>query len=135
VTGDAPRMRRNLIWLALLSAVFVASVLWHPSDDGGIVLCPFRLATGIPCPGCGLTRSFCAMGKGDVSRAFEFHALGPVLFAVAGLLWLRSAAVLLGGGDVVTRVDRALVRWRALQLGGAVLLAVWVLRLVSLFRG
>jgi hypothetical protein len=131
---DAARARRNLVWLGLLSAVFVASVLWHPADDGGLVLCPFRAATGIPCPGCGLTRSFCAMGKGDVSRAFELHALGPVLFVVAGLLWLRSAAVLAGAGDFVTRVDQALVRWKALQIGGVVLIAVWVMRLVSLYR-
>ena len=132
---DAARIRRNLLWLGLLTAVFVASVLWHPADDGGLVLCPFRAATGIPCPGCGLTRAFCAMGKGDVSRAFGFHALGPTLFVVAGLLWLRSAAVLAGFGDVVTRADRALVRWKALQIGGVLLIAVWIVRLVSLFRG
>ncbi|MCC6491788.1 MAG: DUF2752 domain-containing protein [Pirellulales bacterium] len=49
------------------------------------VFCPFRLATDLPCPGCGLTRSFVAFSHGDLSAAFDYHAFGPLLFLVTSI--------------------------------------------------
>lgn len=56
--------------------------------DGGPVLCPFRLATGLPCPGCGLTRSWVALAHGDFSTALADNLFGPVsmLFVAATVL-------------------------------------------------
>ncbi|OFW21887.1 MAG: hypothetical protein A3H97_08430 [Acidobacteria bacterium RIFCSPLOWO2_02_FULL_65_29] len=64
------------------AAMLVASFVYAPwaLDESGPTLCPFRLLTGLPCPGCGLTRSFCALAQGDVRHAIAFHFLGPVLF-------------------------------------------------------
>ena len=67
--------------LALLTVVLVLSVVWHPLDDGGFILCPFRRLTGLPCMGCGMTRSFCALAKGEVGRSIAFHPLGPIFFS------------------------------------------------------
>jgi hypothetical protein len=54
----------------------------------GPVLCPFRAATGLPCPLCGMTRSFVHTMHGDVFGAIAFHPGGPVLviafFALVG---------------------------------------------------
>lgn len=38
-------------------------------------LCIFRLLTGIPCPGCGMTRALAAVLRGDAASAFSFHPL------------------------------------------------------------
>ncbi len=124
--------RGQLVLLGLFTAVIAASVVWHPSDDGGFVICPFRLATGIPCPGCGLTRSFCAVAKGDVERGFELHWLGPLLFAVLCVYWLRGVAILAGYTGAVARFDAFVSRWRVVYVGFAVLFVVWVVRLVVL---
>lgn len=43
--------------------------------------CPIRHLTGIPCPTCGMTRSFMAIGRGDLNQAVAEHLFGPVLFA------------------------------------------------------
>ena len=115
---------------AVITAVFVASVLWHPVDDGGFVICIVRRMTGLPCPGCGLTRSFCAIAKGHVERGFAFHWLGPALFVVAGVYWVRGLAMLAGLRGAVARFDETVTRWRLPYAVIAALLVTWVLRLV-----
>ena len=37
--------------------------------------CLFRSITGIPCPGCGLTRAWRSALLGDVSSAFRWHPM------------------------------------------------------------
>lgn len=72
--------------------------------------CPVRLCTGIPCPGCGLSRAYLALLRGDPAGAFTFH---PMFWAVPLILlccFLYSRkqkrsylalAILLGTGFVV----------------------------------
>ena len=121
--------RGELVAFAIITAVLVTSVVWHPADDGGFVLCLFRRMTGLPCPGCGLTRSFCAIAKGHVERGFAFHWLGPALFLVAAVYWMRGVAALAGFRGAVARFDETVVRWRLPLAVLAALLATWVLRL------
>ena len=96
--------------LFMLSGVFVASVMLtlpyaYPSEPY-FTICGFKNFTGLPCPGCGLTHSFCALGKGDVASAFGFNLLGPPLYFTFVLLWLRSACVLLNKNRPVLMFDR-----------------------------
>lgn len=72
---------------AILLAVMVA-VWWLPEGaiDSGPGLCNFRRWTGLPCPGCGLTRAFVHMAHGHVADAFAANAFGPMLFVVAALI-------------------------------------------------
>lgn len=35
--------------------------------------CPFRFLTGISCPGCGMTRAFCSVLKGDFPLAAYYN--------------------------------------------------------------
>jgi hypothetical protein len=44
--------------------------------------CMFRRVTGAPCPGCGLTRCFICLVRGDVTRAWGFNPGGLPLFLV-----------------------------------------------------
>ena len=136
MTAVAERLRAvprgELIALAAITAVFVASYVYHPPDDGGFILCLFRRFTGLPCMGCGLTRSFCATAKGEVGRAFDFHWLGPALFLVAGVYWARGVALVAGFSEAVDRFDRTVSRWRLPYALVAALLVAWVLRLASL---
>jgi hypothetical protein len=43
--------------------------------------CPIFLATGVPCPGCGLSRAAAALLKGDWKAMVKFHAFTPVFLA------------------------------------------------------
>lgn len=92
--------------LAGLSAVFLVSVLLKPSSGDYFTVCGFKNFTGLPCPGCGLTHSFCALGNGQITDAFSFNLLGPPLFLVFVLVWIRSASVLLNRSNLAEELDR-----------------------------
>lgn len=55
-------------------------------------VCPIRAATGIPCPGCGLTTSAMHFLRGHFVESLETHAFAPVfllaLFIMAAVLIL-----------------------------------------------
>ena len=54
------------------------------------VVCPIKLATGIPCPSCGSTRSVLKIFEGDIISALQTNPLGFVIFTVllVGPFWL-----------------------------------------------
>jgi hypothetical protein len=41
-------------------------------------VCPIRAATGIPCPGCGLTLATIELLRGDFQASFQTHAFAPI---------------------------------------------------------
>lgn len=55
-------------------------------------LCPMKLLTGFPCPGCGITKSMVFFYEGNISKSFQHHFFGPftVLFCLAGILLLMA---------------------------------------------
>jgi hypothetical protein len=42
-------------------------------------VCTFRRTTGVPCPGCGLTRSIVAAVHDGWKASYAYHRLGPLL--------------------------------------------------------
>ena len=69
---------------------------------------------GRDCPGCGLTRSMLAVGRGDPGTAMELNWLGPVFFAA--LIVFLSARLLPDVGSR-RRADAAV----AILLGAAMI--------------
>lgn len=53
-------------------------------------LCPFKMTTGFPCPGCGITKSLVYLYQGDFYKSISYHVLGPFVIAFC----LLSVAVL-----------------------------------------
>src|SRR6476659_1051053 len=51
-------------------------------------VCPFFRLTGIPCPGCGLTRAVILLLKGDLQASLRFHAFAPLVLLTAVALIL-----------------------------------------------
>lgn len=90
-----PALVNEARWHALLfagaTAIVCASVLLQLSDQGRVVLpwvelslpelCYWKRYFGTNCPGCGLTRSFVALGHGEWSAAWRFNSAGWLLFA------------------------------------------------------
>jgi hypothetical protein len=66
-----------------------------PSEvTNGPVVCPFRLATGLPCPGCGLTRAWVFLAHGRLRDAISANPFGLLtLPAAAALVVVTAVAV------------------------------------------
>lgn len=83
-----------------------------------IPLCPFKALTGLPCPGCGMTHAFLALGRLDFSGAWNAN---PLAFPLAALAALCAAG----------RLPRALRSAKAANLALAGVLVFWGGRLLQ----
>ena len=108
------RQLRTLARLAFLGALLAPSSLVH----GGPTLCAVRRLTGLPCPTCGLTRSWQAATRLDIRRSIAFHPLGMPTIALAGVVGF-------GDGRMARRLAAPLPA-TALGIGW---IAVWLIRL------
>ncbi|NTV77986.1 MAG: DUF2752 domain-containing protein [Clostridiales bacterium] len=74
-------------YLDPLLAVLAVVALYLFLDFVGIG-CPIKFVTGIPCAGCGMTRAWFSLMRGDISGAFYYHPLFalPVVFIVVWIL-------------------------------------------------
>src|SRR5262249_38344908 len=71
-------------WIGLLLAIF------SPPGGSGLLRCWFEGATGVPCPGCGLTRSLSCAVLGMFLESFNYHPLGPVILVLFVLTAVQS---------------------------------------------
>jgi hypothetical protein len=79
--------------------------------------CPFHTVTGLPCPGCGMTRAFLLLGQLRIGDALAAHPLAPGL--LLAMLWM------LAGAPGRARVPRDAVATALLAL----VVGVWLARL------
>lgn len=74
----------------------VAASLVLPLGRFGVDICALHFVTGLPCPGCGLTRAFVALSHGQLSDAVAMNPFVLVLFpffvALALLVFLPDRA-------------------------------------------
>ena len=124
------RRGRFGFWAATAVAAFAAWLVlafWTPPSGWEGSLCLFRRHTHVPCPGCGLTRAFALLAKGDLAAAVHMHPLALLLAAEAFLFWLAWGAAILRSRSL------SLVRWEIpLAVSHLVLFgALWLFRLAS----
>jgi uncharacterized protein YjeT (DUF2065 family) len=83
--------RFGLLLIGALSLNIVTTALHLPGWE-----CAFFRVTGLPCPGCGLTRACLLLLRGEVQTSIRFHAFAPifVLFiAILGICTLLPRTV------------------------------------------
>ena len=68
--------------------------------------CAFYALTGIPCPGCGMTRAVTALLCGQWSQAIAYHPLSPAYFAMGALLGAAAIAPATLRAGLIQRVRR-----------------------------
>ena len=97
-TGPHTLRQRHRSVLCLTSLIVVAAFVLQVAPDRETVhlrgvsqaslpnLCFYRKYTGIPCPGCGLTRSFIYLAEGNLSASWSAHRLG---WLIAGLFLVQ----------------------------------------------
>lgn len=83
----------RLLAIASLGATLLVPWLvmhFAPEAEYSQSICPHKLLTGLPCPGCGITRSLMSLYRGDVVQSVAYHAFGPavLLACVVGIVVL-----------------------------------------------
>lgn len=127
--------------LALCLGLPAGAALFAPAEpgDGGLTLagrslpevCALKRTTGVPCPGCGLTRSWVSAVHGDLAGSLAHHPLGWLILAYALAQGARHGAWLAlpaRRGTVErlgARLDRGIIPLAAL------LFLAWIPRLVG----
>lgn len=100
-------------WTAL-----AAIVLFYLIVESLGVTCPIRFLTGVSCAGCGMSRAWLALLRGDLAEAVRFHPLFWLPVPGAALLLFRR------------RIPRRVFVW---GMGGvcALFLGVYLVRLLD----
>lgn len=107
--------------------------------DRGWATCPFALAFGIPCPGCGLTRAAQRLLHADWQGAVRLHPLSPLLVPFVGVAALRWLVDYVRGSSAAHRPQSGPAFLRcgpgAARLLLAVLIGVWGARFLGAWGG
>ncbi len=104
-----------------VAAILVAGAVVLPRTvvRGSPVICPFRRLTGLPCPACGLSRSWQSAAHLRIWDSLDYHPLGAATF-------LSAVAIALDGREATP----LLAQRREVQLSaGALWMAAWLWRL------
>jgi hypothetical protein len=120
----------------------LAALLLVPSGDAVSLgrftvpnVCTLRQLTGVPCPGCGLTRSVVSAAHGDWRASYGYHRLGPfiLLYLLTQILyriaWLTIEPLRVGISRVGRIIDTALIPLMV------VLFLNWIPTLIYTLRG
>jgi hypothetical protein len=114
-----------LLWLTYTRFYFSLQPR-HLTFDG-----PFMYVTGKPDPGCGLTRTFAWMWRGDLAHALVVYPLGPLIFLSTFGFVAYSLAVIVSGRSLRFRISPMVQR--GLIVGAFVALGLnWASKLIWL---
>ncbi len=86
----------------------IAGASFFDPERIGTEFCWLRALSGLPCPGCGLTRSVCHLARGDAAQALWFHPFGLLVLPFS----VTAASSLLWPAAFRARVRRAIDRHR-----------------------
>lgn len=69
-------------WFGLFLVIHLFGLSRDEAIEHLPIFCLFKAITGIPCPGCGMTRAFLELAKGDFVTAFQLNPLSIPFFLV-----------------------------------------------------
>lgn len=100
------RRRRNNYWLFALYGLIIGAAICVACfyERIPLILCPFRLLTGIPCPGCGGLRAAKALLHGEVLQALYINPLSCLVVLSLAVLPFLYLYDIIKGTDVVKRL-------------------------------
>lgn len=89
--------------------------------------CPFKMLTGFPCPGCGITKSIVYFYEGDLYRSMLHHLFGPLFVVFCVLVLLKLIAEIIYNKPFFDKI------FYSMKLGYIMGLALGVYHLIRLF--
>ncbi len=118
----------DLRMLQILSLFVIAAAILMPMDGTGFSICVFYNLTGIPCPGCGLTRSVTHSLHGGLHAAFLYNPFGPLIALL--VVFFALSAFLRPLTNFFKRFEKPIIR--SMLIMGACLVIFGIVRAVLL---
>jgi hypothetical protein len=126
---DAELAPRRAAWGPALAAGGVllvgCTIAGLVDPRGGPPLCPFKIVTGLDCPGCGATRALHFAMRGQIETAAGYNLLFVIALPFLLAASFVGASQLFGGPWQLPPLRVSRRTWWIL---GAVVVAFWVLR-------
>ncbi|MBX6423747.1 DUF2752 domain-containing protein [Thermosulfurimonas sp. F29] len=72
-----------LVFVIMILAHFITPLSTFYRKGEKVVFCPFRRMTGLPCPGCGMTRALWALSGGRVREALVLNPFSVIILGLA----------------------------------------------------
>jgi len=116
--------------VAWLPALLTCLWAYAPFAGRGAVICAFRIVSGFPCPGCGMTRALGELLRGRVAVSLHFHPLAIPTLAAFIVAWVYG---IVASRRRVNPITSRFVLTVLTPLAG-ILLIVWVARLYLFLR-
>ena len=92
--------------------------------------CPILAATGVPCPGCGLTRATMELVRGDFLQSFQTHAFAPVFLVALIVMLVTLVLPESQRRDLIARVSKFETRNGITAWVLSFLMLYWAFRLI-----
>lgn len=122
--AESIRMLKEDIWsiryVILVLAVYFL-VVWKFCYSS----CPFVMITGMPCPGCGLSRAGFSFLRGEFVRAWYFHPFIYGIFLLSFVFLIRRY--------LLHKEVRSLQKWLIILMAG--MLVFYIYRMIRYFPG
>jgi hypothetical protein len=123
---------QRIAWELFPSVGFVTFVIATRFFAGSGLqgFCLFRLAFGIDCPGCGITRSVLALFSGHLFESWQLHRAGIAVVAYFGAIGVLPLM------ETINRVGPhrvARVRWWADRCLTVILLSLWLCKMAAVY--
>ena len=83
--------KERVIFSFLFFVVLIISLILTPFDEGLFPTCIFYSVTNLPCPACGLSRSFIYLAHLDVLASLLMNPFGLLIFFFWGWVSIKDA--------------------------------------------
>ena len=114
------RHAKRVLWACAAGVAVVVAFAVTPFA----IPCLFRLVTGIPCPGCGLSRAFVYALRLDFLAAMRMNFLFLPLVLIGGTYFVCAVLELCGKASIAW-FNKQLSRWWMIALAAALMLSAW----------
>jgi SNF family Na+-dependent transporter len=134
---SSTRLSKNarLVRIGLLGfccTPLIGSYFYNQGYRLPFLVCPLRYWTGLPCPTCGMTRSFIAIAQADWHQAVAQNLFGPLLFASFLIAAVHIIVELLTRHHLAAFYEKLIKRRKLQHLSIIIFLGYYVLRLYYL---
>ncbi len=93
--------------------------------------CPILAATGVPCPGCGLTLAIIELVHGNFTQSFHTHAFAPIFLFAFLVIALTLVLPESQRVNIIARISRFETRNGITAWVLSLLMLYWAFRLIA----